>query len=157
MATTLVIDASEFTALGARFRNASPIVAREMKVAMTRATAQIQHDAQVLVPVDTGTLRRSLTTNVTPFLGRVGTNHPGAKTREFGWPAHFRWIPKGALLPWMGRHGIPAKAEFFVRRKIWNEGMKATPYLLPAFERNKAAIEREFAQAADRALRALAA
>jgi phage gpG-like protein len=157
MATEIVIDASEFAAMGARFRNAAPIVEREMKTAMTRSTAQIQHDAQVEVKVDQGTLRRSITTNVTPFLGRVGTNLIYARTVEEGWPPNYRWIPKGALLPWMARHSIPASAEFFIRRKIWREGLPARPYLIPALERNKHAIEAEFALAAARALRALAA
>lgn len=157
MASTLVIDVSAFTALGQRFANAGPIVAREMKTAMQRSTAQIQHDAQVLVPVDLGHLRRSLTTNVTPTLGRVGTNLVYGPAIEFGLKPGQAFPPPGALLGWMGRHGIPASAEFLVRRKIFRKGTTPQPYLVPAFEKNQRAIEREFALAADRALRALAA
>jgi phage gpG-like protein len=153
----IVIDASEFAAMGARFRNAAPIVEREMKTAMVRSTAQIQHDAQVLVKVDTGTLRRSITTNVTPFLGRVGSNQPHAPVVEFGRKPGGKMPPPGVLDGWMARHGIPASAEFLIRRKIARKGIPAHPYLIPAFERNKHAIEAEFALAADRALRALAA
>lgn len=134
MTTQLVIDVSAFTALGQRFRDAGPIVAREMKTAMARSTAQIEGDAKRVVPVLTGTLRRSITSDPQPLLGRVGTNVPYAKVVEFG-------IKPGATLG--GR--------------VYRKGRLAKPYLIPAFEKNREAALREFALAADRALRALAA
>lgn len=157
MATEIVIDASEFAAMGARYRNAGPIVTREMQTAMVRSTAQIQHDAQVLVKVDTGTLCRSITTKATPLLGLVGSNQPYARAIEFGLKPHQAFPPVGAMDGWMQRRGIPLSAQFRIAQKIWHHGTKAQPYLIPAFERNKPAIAREFALAADRALRALAA
>lgn len=154
---TIEVDASELIALGKRFAGAEPIIEDAFKTAMVRATAAVQHDAMVAVKVDQGTLRRSITTDVTPFLGSVGTNQPHGKTEEFGWPAHYRWIPKGALLGWMRRKGIPAEAEFLIRRKIWEVGRKARPFLVPALERNRAGIEREFEIATDRAIKRLVA
>lgn len=36
--------------------------------------------------------------------------------------------PKGVLLPWMAAHGIPPSAEFPIRRKIGEEGLKDQPF-----------------------------
>lgn len=50
------------------------------------------------------------------------------------------WPPKGVMLPWMGRHGIPARAEYPIRRKIGEEGTKAAPYIDVAGERTAAVL-----------------
>lgn len=134
MATTLQVDVIAFVELGRRFANAEPIVTREMKAAMTRATKQIEGDAKRVVPVLTGHLRRSITSDPQPFIGRVGTNVPYAKVVEFG-------IKPGATLG----------------NRIYRKGRLAKPYLIPAFDKNREAALREFALAADRALRALEA
>lgn len=154
---SITVDASDVLAFTRRFANAQPIVERQFRTAMIRATAQVQHDAMALAPVDTGTLRRSLTTDVTPFVGRVGTNLPYAPVVEYGRREGAPMPPAGALLPWMRRHGISAEAEYAVRLRIARRGIRARPYLIPALERNREAIEREFALAMDAALRELAA
>jgi len=41
--------------------------------------------------------------------------------------------PPDALRPWMSTHGIPAEAEFLIRRTIAENGIKASPYIEPAF------------------------
>ena len=161
------VDASEVEALADRLIASNPVVARHLTVAMTRATAQVERDAKVLVPVDTGHLRRSITTDVTPFVGRIGTNVPYARdvegidengkltvwSRRPGEPL----IPEGVLLKWMSRHGFPPEAETNIRVKIQKKGIRARPYLTPALERNRNAINREFARELDAAVRELAA
>jgi phage gpG-like protein len=153
--TTIAIDASELIALGQRFVGAEPVIEREFETAMVRSTAAVQHDAMVAAPVDTGTLRRSITTDVTPFLGSVGSNLPYAPVVEFGREAGKTMPPSGALEPWMRRHGITV-AEFVIRRSIGRRGTPARPYFVPALERNRAGIEREFDLAVARALKRLA-
>lgn len=152
MATDIRIDADDLNELLDRFGDATSIVVREMQTAMVRATAAVQADAQVLVPVDTGTLRRSITTDVTPFVGRVGTNLLYGAVVEEGRRPGAPMPPSGSLLDWMRRHGIPAEQEFAVRRSIARKGIRARPYLVPALERNQDGIRREFEAANERAL-----
>ena len=149
--SSITIDTSDLDPLFARCANALPIVERHFGNAMVRSTAAVQHDAMVLVPVDTGHLRRSITTDVTPFVGRVGTNVAYARPVEEGRRPGAPMPPRGVLLEWMRRHDIPAAAEFLVRRSIARKGIKARPYLIPALERNEEGIRREFALAADKA------
>ena len=156
-ASSFTVDASPLAALGVRLAGAGPVIEREFQNSMVRVTAQVQHDAQALVVVDQGHLRRSITTRATPFLGTVGTNLIYARTVERGWPPHYRFIPPGALLNWMQRKGIRPgphqtiqQVEYRIRRKIWEGGLKARPYLRPALERNRPQIEREFAAAMQR-------
>lgn len=144
-ANTVVYDAGEIFRLGAQMAQAAPIIAKHSKIGMQRASLAVLHDAQVAVVVDQGHLRRSLTTDVTPFLATVGTNQIYAKTVEFGWPKNYRWIPQGALLPWMQRHGIDVRAEFAIRRAIYRRGLPARPYLIPALEKNRPLFYREMA------------
>lgn len=155
--TTIEVDASALFALGKRFAGAEAVIEDVFKDAMVRATAAVQHDAMVAAPVDTGTLRRSITTDVTPFLGSVGSNLPYAPVVEYGRRAGAPMPPSGSLDPWMRRHGITAVSEFVIRRSIARRGIRARPYLIPALERNRAGIEREFEIAADRAIKRLVA
>jgi hypothetical protein len=151
---TLVIDVSEFTALGQRFANAGPIVAREMKTAMQRSTADSARRAsagagryRALAPIhyderDAGA-------------GPRGNNLVYGPAIEFGEAGQCDPAIRGARLDGSAWHPrqrrVPGPAQDFPQRH------DPQPYLVPAFERNKDAIEREFALAADRALRALAA
>lgn len=49
--------------------------------------------------------------------------------------------PRGALLPWMGRHGIPERAEFPIRRAIGRRGIPATPFIDVSLERSRVVPE----------------
>lgn len=154
MATSAIaIDYSDLNRVLASVQGAVPVVERHMLGAITRSVAAVQHDAMAEVKVDTGTLRRSITTNVTPYLGRVGTNQPHGLTVEKGWPPFFAMPPQGSLLNWLARHGIPEEMEFVIRRNIYRRGFPANPFLEPALTRNQDGINKEFALAADAALR----
>lgn len=77
------IDASQVTALAAKYRGAGAIVQSEMLGAMKRSTFRLEGQAKKEAPVKTGTLRRSITSNpVTPTLGIVGTNVPYADRKS---------------------------------------------------------------------------
>ena len=154
---TITVDVREVEELAAKFVASQPVVRKHLTVAMTRATAQVERDAKVTVPVDTGHLRRSITTDVTPFVGRVGSNAPYAEVVEKGRRAGAPMPPPAALEPWARRHGIPAGAVYAVALAIRRRGIPARPYLAPALERNRNAITREFALELNRALAELAA
>jgi len=49
--------------------------------------------------------------------------------------------PKGVLLDWMARQGIPAEAEYAIRWKIYQQGTNPQPFLTPAAEENLGKIE----------------
>ncbi|MEO8082518.1 MAG: hypothetical protein ABI780_01715 [Ardenticatenales bacterium] len=42
--------------------------------------------------------------------------------------------PAGVLDEWMSTRGIPAEAEYLIRRSIAENGIQASPYMRPAFE-----------------------
>ena len=50
---------------------------------------------------------------------------------------HGRYMPpKGVLLDWMARQGIPPEAEYLIRWKIYQQGTTPQPFLTPAAEEN---------------------
>jgi hypothetical protein len=62
--------------------------------------------------------------------------------------------PQGALLPWMTAHGIPASAEFAVRKKIARDGIPAHPFVSKAHKELKSTrfYAKEFGDAIKRTL-----
>lgn len=146
----LEIDVSGVVALASRFEGASAVVEAELTTAMQRSVLAVQRDAMALSPVDTGTLRRGWTTAVTPLEGIVANNVPYAPYVEHGRPAGSAPPPPGALLGWMGRHGIDASAEFQVARAIGRRGIPGKRMAAQALERNAAGIRQEFELAGQR-------
>lgn len=120
----VAVDSSDLDDMARRYAGLVPLMEREMRVAMVRATAQVQHDAMATVPVLTGHLRRSITSDPQPYAGRVGANVVYARVVEEGFP--------------------PARAGL--------KGRKAKPYLRPALEQNRPAINKEFTLAMGRVL-----
>lgn len=148
------VDVSDVLRMGARYQTVGPIVATELRTAMTRSVLQVERDAKAVAPVYTGTLRRSITHEVTAaaggVVGKVGTNVPYAKIVEEG-RTPGAMPPAGPILAWMSSKGIPAEFLFVVRRAI-NSRKVPRPYLKPALEKNRAAISREFALVPKRVL-----
>lgn len=106
----------------------------------------VRDTARASAPVDLGAFRRSiiyrtsLTRNGLRVEGEVySTDTPRAKVAviEYGRTPGKRMPPKGALLGWMSRHGIPAEREFFVRRKIGRDGIPAKAPFRRAFAKHK--------------------
>ncbi len=161
MVASITIDASKLLNLLGQFDNAEEVVNREGHAALVRSAAQVEADAKQnltdLGAVDTGTLRRSITTDLSLFEAAIGTNLNYAEVVEVGRRPGAPMPPSGSLLDWMRRHGIPAENEYIVRRNIGAKGIAARPYLGPALTDNEAAIGREFDLAGDRALEELLA
>jgi hypothetical protein len=159
---TVEIDVSQIVALAGSAAKARPVIARRMEYAMVRSTAAVERDAESAVPWDTGHLRRSITSVVTPrtgtlsepvITGAVGTNLVYGPAVEYGLQPGQAFPPAGSLTGWMRRHNMDPADEYALRRHIYQFGTKAQPYLGPALDRNRRGIEREFQLAADRALK----
>ena len=114
--------------------------------AMRDSTLQLQRDARIFAPVDTGRLRASIipTIRSTPASveGVIGTNVEYAPYMEFGTRPHFP--PITALQIWADRHGVSA---FLVARAISRRGLVGRRYMQKSFEKNRSAIERRFERA----------
>ncbi len=61
-----------------------PDISKAERLILYKATTKIQTMARSNAPYDTGSLRRSIMTKVSKSRGRVGTNLPYAKMREYG-------------------------------------------------------------------------
>jgi HK97 gp10 family phage protein len=124
------------------------MVRQQMERTMLRSTEMIKNRARQLVPVDTGALRRSIRDIVQvgekEVKGIVGPTEPYGAPVEFGARPHFP--PVGALERWARKRGINPWA---LAVAISRRGMKARPYLIPAFEELKNKIVEEFKKAID--------
>lgn len=144
MATDLTIDAGGVAALASRFAGGPALLQAECKTAMQRSVLEVQRGAMEAAPVDTGTLRRSITAVAESFEGTVGTNLPYAQVVEFGRSAGAAMPPQGALLGWMGRKGIDASAEYVVRRAIALRGIAGKLFMTKTLAALEPQIRREF-------------
>lgn len=139
------IDISGAEELARSFAGAKSTLDAELVTAMTRSVAAIQLDVQTAAPVWQGNARRSVATTATAQKGTVGTNLVHAIVQlETGRAAGAPMPPSGALLAWMSSKGIPAEAEFVVRRAISRKGIPARKLFTNAFNANKSQIDAEF-------------
>lgn len=95
---------------------------------------RLQALARRLVRVDTNVTRSSILTELMQkgLTAVVGSAQKAALWLEMGTRPH--WPPRGALAGWAKRHGMPASADFLIRRAIAKKGTKARPFLVPAFK-----------------------
>lgn len=70
---------------------------------------------------------------VGPRVGDPGVE-PYDEVIETGRRPGAKMPPPGVLDQWMSTRGIPAEAEFLIRRAIGVNGITASPYMRPAFE-----------------------
>ena len=119
---------------------------------MRDAAMLVTREAKMLVPVDTGRLRASITPEVrqagNSFVGIVGSIVEYAKAVEEGTKPH--WPPVGELATWARRHGW---TEANIRYVIGTRGTRPHPYLVPAVENNSDAIARLFARGIEQVIR----
>ncbi len=105
-----------------------------MVMVVAKYAVKIQGAARRLVKVDQGFTRSSV---LTEFMNKgltagIGTGQATGRYLEDGTRPH--WAPKGALLGWVRRHGMPDSAEYLVRRAIARRGTRARPWLRPAWD-----------------------
>jgi len=135
-----------------KLRQAPQFVSEEMRTAMGLATALVEREAKVLAPVNVGQLRSSIAGRVQTAMGGevigvVGTNVVYAAPVEFGQRAHFP--PLEPLAYWVlrklgigGWEGIATTIR--IARAIARRGVRARPFMLPAFERSQGQIKAFF-------------
>ena len=140
-------DFSSVNRMGRTYAHGARIVMDETRTGITRSVIQIEADAKRIVPVDTHTLQRSLTHEVTTsgndVTGRAGTNLVYAPVVEHGRSAGAAMPPPSALSGWLRRKGIDERYAFVVARNIARRGTRPRPYLKPALDKNRPAITRE--------------
>lgn len=136
MDLTVVVDATSVVGFAGACERAPALVGDEMRRAMAESVADVEGLAKVIVVAeafDTGALAGSLTPDVQPIVGGVrglvGTGLDYAEEVHDGREPGGPMPPEGELLPWMRRKGIPAEAEFFIRRKIARHGTKGVFFL----------------------------
>ncbi len=133
---------------------------------MEKAVLSVQAEAQRRAPVDTGTLRRSLTGQVRPLgarkagglgttkaaglgaqkvgtVGTVGTKLSYARAVEFGRRPGKR-PPTAALKGWARRKTGDERNAYRIAKRIGERGTSPQPYLEPALEAKRGEIQRMF-------------
>lgn len=137
------IDLPSLDAFAGRMAGAKAVVEAELGAGMQRITKQGQAWAMEATPVHTGTLRRGWTAEATALGGTVGNNVPYARPVNDGRSAGAPMPPTGSLLAWMASKGIPAEAEYAVRRAIGRRGIPPKRMKEQTVERLRPAAEAE--------------
>lgn len=140
----------------ARTLGRSPrLISEEERRAMTASLLLVERDARRGVRQDTRQLMNSITS--TPprqegdrLVGQVGPSARYGYWVEFGRKARRRPPPTAALRGWARRHTVPERALFLVARAIGRRGIKARPFMAPAWFGNVRRIEALFAAAGAR-------
>ena len=143
----------------ARYRKAPEIVKREMLKGVDRLTFAGQAISQKEAPVDTGTLRRSITQQKATFAGGEargawGTNLPYARPMEDGRRAGAPMPPAGVLLGWIRRNAGGA-SEFVIRRSIGRKGITGKHYMRKGRLQIQPKVKAEFEAVAQRIANAM--
>lgn len=125
--------------LQARLSKAPKLLEGAMRDGMKQATLLVERGAKERVPVDTGRLRSSITSEVqsigSSVRGVVGSNVVYAPYVELGTRPH--WPPISALETWARRHGMSA---YVVARTIAARGTRARKFLMGAVEEHRGRI-----------------
>ena len=114
---------------------------------LKKSGAYVTQMAMEKAPVDTGHLKASIAFKAKATEVEIGTNIFYARFQEFGTKPHFP--PPSALAVWARRHGMPG-AEFAIARKIAKRGTRPRPFLVPALQGAKSAIDGFLKEAADK-------
>ena len=123
-------------------------MADAINMAMAKSAAALQAEAIILAPVNTGALRQSITTEVDkrpPFASwaTVGPTVAYGRWVEYGRKPG-KMPPVDALEPWVRlklKAKNPRRVAFAIAMKIAREGIKAQPFLGPAWKKAKPKIE----------------
>ena len=132
--------AADFDQIAEHFAQILPIVRRRaLAVVVGLQQAGVSHARFNLLEQrahDTGATERGIVATQPQEMdngwrGEVRPTAPQSIFIERGRGAGKRMPPGGVLLGWMSRHGIPASAEFVVRRAIGRRGIRPRPFMAP--------------------------
>lgn len=143
------------------------VLARELRTAMQTFLILVEGDARLGAPRDIGRLAGSISHSIRgtglDISGTVGPSARYGAAQEFG--AHFpgKMPPVDALIPWVRRHPLgvlPRRGAsrqsalrsqaFLLARAIKRRGLRARPYMQPAYAKNRPAADALFHRAAQR-------
>ena len=146
MAITVQVEGLD--KLTAKLNAAPAAVASETRTAMQASLLLFEGTARQKAPQDTRRLAGSITSKIEGsggnLTGRVGPSVAYGIVMERGRRAGTRMPPPGALRAWAGRHGIPESALWRLARAIGRRGIKARPFLQPAYDQHKATVVKLF-------------
>lgn len=118
---------------------ADAVLSDEVISALQNASGSVQTEAKSLAPVASGTLRRSITSTVTPLGGKptgiVSAAVKYAPFVEYGTKPHTP--PLAPINKWAGRKGLNGGAIWAAIRK---NGTKAHPFMQPAFDAKRDSV-----------------
>lgn len=122
------------------------VLPRETRTVMEHSLLLVEADARRGVKRDTGRLQNSITHSITGsggnLRGEVGPSvRYGVYVERGRRPG--RPPPVSALAGWARRHGVNP---YVVARAIGRRGVRPAPFLIPAYEKNRAHIIALFGQ-----------
>ena len=142
MEISVKIEGIEKLAAGAAAAPAT--LASEVRTAMTAGSLLIEGTGRSLAPKDTGRLAGSITHQISGgganLQSKIGPSVGYGLVVEKGRGAGKPMPPAGAIAGWAARKGISPDALFVLRRSIGRKGIKARPYMKPAFDQNQARV-----------------
>lgn len=152
-----------FDDMDARLSAMPAVMERELRAALNASLLLIEADARQGVAHDTGRLAGSISSQISGsglnLEGRVGPSVRYGASVEFGRRAGSKMPPVDALMGWVSRHprgrGSRRQQAFALARSIQRRGIRARPFLVPAFKKNEAAIGRLFSRAGARVIASL--
>ena len=116
---------------------------------LKKSALMIEQKAKLKATVDTGHMRRGIKTFLSPLQAVIEATEKYSAFVEMGTRPH--WPPRKALQPWARRHGFPPgmKGASMLAAAIAKRGTKAQPFMMPALEESKNAIQGLIQQAAN--------
>jgi len=116
----------------------NPEVNKMFRKSLLASTLLVQNDAKKNAPFKRGNLRRSITSKVTKFEAKVGTDVIYAKIQEFG----------GVIRPKKGQYlRFPIKGQWVTVKSVKIPKYRGKGYLTPALQNNKKKITDIFSKA----------
>jgi len=142
---------TSFEDMDRRLTEMPAVLARELHAAMQTSLLLIEADARQNAANDTGRLAGSITSQITGeglnLIGQVGPSVRYGENVEYGRRVGAKAPPVDALMGWIRRHPRPGphnrsqrSQAFALARSISRRGIRARPFLAPAYHKNRAAI-----------------
>lgn len=144
--TDIDIDGSDFAEFADNLREAAANLDEAVDAALQKTALQVERSAKQKAPVDTGTLRASITNRPIDDGYVVGTNVEYAAAVEFGTRPHVITPNQADALAFEGQAG-----ELIFRQRVEHPGTEAQPFLRPALRDH----ESDLTENIDEAIRAV--
>jgi len=145
------------------------------KYQVNRFSLELMNEAKLACPVDMGQLRSSIrptyfqngmTAEVSTNTGygafvefgtgpRGRNSYPGPVPKDYVYGSGGKMPPLLPIKEWCKRKGLPPGIAFVIARQIGRKGLKARPFMLPAFEKIRPQFEAKIERIIEDAARSL--